>query len=290
MLGLMQDQPLLISSLIDFAERHHGDAEIVSRRVEGDIHRYTWRDVGDARAAGGASAGPAEAACSATASPRWPGTATATWSCTTASAAGPRAAHHQPAPASGPDRLDRQPCRGPGAVLRPELPAAGARRCTPQLPDDQAVRSRCAMRDKLPADSGIPNLRELRGLDRRPSRPTTTGPSSTRTRPRACATRAAPPATPRARCTATARPCCTPMPRRCPTCMGLSARDSVLPVVPMFHVNAWGIPYSARAGRRQAGVPRPGAGRQVGLRADRGREGDASPPACPRSGRCCSAT
>ena len=45
MLGLMQSQPLLISSLIDFAERHHGDAEIVSRRVEGDIHRYTWRDV-----------------------------------------------------------------------------------------------------------------------------------------------------------------------------------------------------------------------------------------------------
>ena len=40
MLGLMQSQPLLISSLIDFAERHHGDAEIVSRRVEGDIHRY----------------------------------------------------------------------------------------------------------------------------------------------------------------------------------------------------------------------------------------------------------
>jgi fatty-acyl-CoA synthase len=27
--------------------------------------------------------------------------------------------------------------------------------------------------------------------------------------------------------------------------MNLSARDSVLPVVPMFHVNAWGIPYSA---------------------------------------------
>ena len=39
MLGLMQSQPLLISSLIEFAERHHGDAEIVSRRVEGDLHR-----------------------------------------------------------------------------------------------------------------------------------------------------------------------------------------------------------------------------------------------------------
>ena len=44
MLGLMQSQPLLISGLIDFAERHHGDAEIVSRRVEGDIHRYTYKD------------------------------------------------------------------------------------------------------------------------------------------------------------------------------------------------------------------------------------------------------
>ena len=45
MLGLMQSQPLLISSLIEFAARHHGDGEIVSRRVEGDIHRYTYRDL-----------------------------------------------------------------------------------------------------------------------------------------------------------------------------------------------------------------------------------------------------
>ena len=45
MLGLMQDQPLLISSLITFVERHHGDGEVVSRRLEGDIHRYTWSNV-----------------------------------------------------------------------------------------------------------------------------------------------------------------------------------------------------------------------------------------------------
>ncbi|MDP2742022.1 MAG: AMP-binding protein, partial [Hydrogenophaga sp.] len=32
-----------------------------------------------------------------------------------------------------------------------------------------------------------------------------------------------------------------------PDSLNLSARDSVLPVVPMFHVNAWGIPYSAAA-------------------------------------------
>ena len=46
--GLMMQQPLLISSLLTHAERHHGDQEIVSRRVEGDIHRYTYRDMASA--------------------------------------------------------------------------------------------------------------------------------------------------------------------------------------------------------------------------------------------------
>ena len=45
MFGNMMDQPLLISSLLTHAERHHGSQEIVSRRVEGDIHRYTYRDM-----------------------------------------------------------------------------------------------------------------------------------------------------------------------------------------------------------------------------------------------------
>ena len=43
--GLMMQQPLLISSLLIHAERHHGEQEIVSRRVEGDIHRYTYREL-----------------------------------------------------------------------------------------------------------------------------------------------------------------------------------------------------------------------------------------------------
>ena len=42
--GQMMDIPLLISSLIVHADRHHGDAEIVTRTVEGPIHRYTYRD------------------------------------------------------------------------------------------------------------------------------------------------------------------------------------------------------------------------------------------------------
>ena len=44
MVGQMMDQPLLISSIIQFAARHYGHVEIVSRRVEGDVHRYTYRD------------------------------------------------------------------------------------------------------------------------------------------------------------------------------------------------------------------------------------------------------
>ena len=28
-----------------------------------------------------------------------------------------------------------------------------------------------------------------------------------------------------------------------PDALGISSRDTVLPVVPMFHVNAWGLPY-----------------------------------------------
>jgi 3-(methylthio)propionyl---CoA ligase len=45
MLGLIQDRPLLISSLIEYAGLNHGDVEIVSRSVEGPIHRTNYRQV-----------------------------------------------------------------------------------------------------------------------------------------------------------------------------------------------------------------------------------------------------
>src|SRR5690606_7781663 len=44
MQGLMMDMPLLVSSILQHAARHYGDTEIVSRRVEGDIHRYAYAD------------------------------------------------------------------------------------------------------------------------------------------------------------------------------------------------------------------------------------------------------
>jgi len=45
MLGLMQDWPLLIPKIIDHAERQHGSREVVSRSVEGPIHRTTYAGI-----------------------------------------------------------------------------------------------------------------------------------------------------------------------------------------------------------------------------------------------------
>jgi fatty-acyl-CoA synthase len=43
-----------------------------------------------------------------------------------------------------------------------------------------------------------------------------------------------------------------------PDVMCISARDAILPVVPMFHVNAWGIPYSAAMTGAKLVFPGPG--------------------------------
>jgi acyl-CoA synthetase (AMP-forming)/AMP-acid ligase II len=47
MRGLMMDRPLLIADLIQFAATYHGDTEIVTRTVEGPIHRYTYAEANE---------------------------------------------------------------------------------------------------------------------------------------------------------------------------------------------------------------------------------------------------
>ncbi|MBL8478751.1 MAG: fatty-acid--CoA ligase [Sterolibacteriaceae bacterium] len=44
MKGLMMDQPLMISALLQHAAQNHGDTEIVSRLPVGGTHRYTYAD------------------------------------------------------------------------------------------------------------------------------------------------------------------------------------------------------------------------------------------------------
>src|SRR5258708_7334844 len=43
--GLMQDRPLLISTLLEYAADFHGSREIVTRTVEGPIHRTNYREL-----------------------------------------------------------------------------------------------------------------------------------------------------------------------------------------------------------------------------------------------------
>ena len=56
-----------------------------------------------------------------------------------------------------------------------------------------------------------------------------------------------------------------------PDAKGYSAQSVILPIVPMFHVNAWGIPYSAPLVGAKLVFPGAGHGRQEPVRVVRGR-------------------
>lgn len=45
MLGLMMQEPLLVSSILAFAEKFHPEVEVVTRTVEGPVVRATWREL-----------------------------------------------------------------------------------------------------------------------------------------------------------------------------------------------------------------------------------------------------
>ena len=98
---------------------------------------------------------------------------------------------------------------------------------------------------------------------------------------RACATRRAPPAIRRACSSATARRSCTPTPSSLPDAKATRRTARCSPIVPMFHVNAWGIPYCGADGRREARVSRRGARRREPVRAVRGGDGRRSSAGVP---------
>ena len=242
MLASMQNHPLLISSLIDFAERHHRDAEVVSRRVEGDFHRCTWREVA-VRSRQVARALDAQGLLF---SDR---VATLAW--------------------NGYRHLELYfGVSGSGRVLHtinPKLPAEQivwiANHAEDRvlcfdvsfLPLVRAIHSKCptilhyvALCDDahLPADSGLPGLVSYESwIGRQPADyewPVFDENSASSM----CYTSGT-----------TGKPKAAVYSHRStilhayavalPDGFNLSATESVLPVVPMFHVNAWGIPYSA---------------------------------------------
>ncbi len=242
MLGLMQQQPLLISNLIDFAERHHGDGEIVSRRVEGDLHRYHWRDVAArARRVANALDGAGLAQSDRVATLAW----------------------------NGYRHLELYfGVSGSGRVLHtinprllPEQIAWIANHAEDQvlcfdmtfLPIVQAIAAKCDRikqyvalcdADKLPEGSGIDGLVSyeawIGAQDDVYSWPTFDENSASSM----CYTSGTT-GNPKAALYSHRSTLLHAFAAALPDVMCLSARDSVLPVVPMFHVNAWGIPYSA---------------------------------------------
>ena len=75
--------------------------------------------------------------------------------------------------------------------------------------------------------------------------------------PPRCATPRAPPACPRACCIRTAPPCCTPSARAPWTALHVSRNETALLVVPMFHVNAWSMPYAGAMSGAKLVLPGP---------------------------------
>ena len=72
-----------------------------------------------------------------------------------------------------------------------------------------------------------------------------------------------------------------------PDALNCSAADTILPVVPMFHVNAWSLPYVACMVGAKLVFPGAGAGRQVAVRTVREPRRSPCRPACRRCGRGC---
>ncbi len=242
MLGLMQNQPLLISTLITFAERNHGDGEIVSRRVEGDIHRYTYRDLARrARQLANVLDGMGLQFSDRVASLAWNGYRHMEMYF---GVSGSGRVLHTLNPRLHPDQIAWIVNHAEDQVLCFDMTF---------LPIVQAVHAKCPTvrkwvalcdADRLPADSGISGLTSyedwIGGAPAEYDWPTFDENSASSM----CYTSGTT-GNPKAALYSHRSTTLHAYAAALPDVMCLSARDSVLPVVPMFHVNAWGIPYSA---------------------------------------------
>ena len=242
MLGLMQDQPLLISSLIEFAERHHSDAEIVSRRVEGDIHRSTWSTVASrARQVANALDGEKLLFSDRVATLAWNGYRHLELYY---GVSGTGRVLHTINPRLHPDQIAWIANHAEDQILCFDLSF---------LPLVQAVHGKCRTvrkwialcdADKLPVDSGIPNLVSYEAWMGDQSNNYHWLTFDETSASSMCYTSGTT-GNPKAAVYSHRSTLLHAYAAALPDVMRISARDSILPVVPMFHVNAWGIPYSA---------------------------------------------
>jgi len=242
MFGLMQQKSLLISTLIEFADRHHHDGEVVSRRVEGDIHRYTWRDV--------AKRSRQVANCLHSLSlAHGQRVATLAWNGYRHlelyfGVSGSGHVLHTLNPRLHPDQIAWIVNHAEDQVLCFDMTF---------LPLIKAFHARCpgvkhwvalCEADQLPTDSGIPNLLSYEALLASSSGVYAWPDMDENTASSMCYTSGTT-GHPKAALYSHRSTLLHAYAAALPDVMCISARDAILPVVPMFHVNAWGIPYSA---------------------------------------------
>jgi len=255
MLGLMQNQPLSISSLIDFAERHHAEGEIVSRRVEGDIHRYTYKEAAQrARQLAGALDAFGLQQGERVASIAWNGYRHLEMYF---GVSGSGRVLHTINPRMHPEQIAWVMGHAQDQMVCFDMTF---------LPIVKVIHVKCPSvknwvalcdADKLPADTGIPNLLSYEALLAAQTGNYRWPEFDENTASSMCYTSGTT-GNPKAALYSHRSTVLHAYAAALPDVMGISARDAILPVVPMFHVNAWGIPYSAALTGAKLVFPGPG--------------------------------
>ncbi len=244
MLGLMQSHPLSISSLIEFAADKHGDTEIISRRVEGDIHRSNWATIARrSRQIANALSGEQLAFSDRVATLAWNGYRHLELYF---GVSGSGHVLHTINPRLHPEQIAWIVNHAEDQILCFDMTF---------LPIIQAVHGACPTvkrwvalceADALPADAGIPNLVSYEAWIGGQS-DTYAWPEFDENSASSMCYTSGTTGHPKAALYSHRSTVLHAYAAALPDVMNLSARDAVLPVVPMFHVNAWGIPYSAAA-------------------------------------------
>ena len=241
MLGLMQNSHLLISSLIEFVANHHGDSEIVSKRVEGDVHRSNWLEVANRSK----KVAKALDSWSISAGDR---VATLAWNGYRHlelyyGVSGSERVLHTLNPRLHPDQIVWIINHAQDTVLCFD---------TTFLPIIKIIHSRCpsvkhwvALCDEssLPSDSDLPITVSYEGWIKPHNISDYVWPTFDENTASSMCYTSGTTGNPKAALYSHRSSILHAYAIALPDVMCVSARDSVLPVVPMFHVNAWGLPY-----------------------------------------------